>query len=65
MIDYLLSTPNFFEGRYIKGVESLIFSQLSYLHFEIFEQSLKLADITDEKVIDQLVERTWNEALNS
>ncbi|MGT2877364.1 lipase [Streptococcus gallolyticus] len=64
MIDYLLSTPNFFEGRYIKGVESLIFSQLSYLHFEIFEQSLKLADITDEKVIDQLVERTWNEALN-
>lgn len=52
MIDYLLSTPNFFEGRYIKGVESLIFSQLSYLHFEIFEQSLKLADITDEKVID-------------
>lgn len=64
MIDYLLSTPNFFEGRYIKGVESLIFSQLSYLHFELFEQSLKLADITDEKVIDQLVERTWNEALN-
>lgn len=67
MIDYLKRTKDFsFEEDPLNEVDSLIFSQIAYLNFEIFNgrDLIEISELSNKKDIDKLVERTWDQKNN-
>ena len=67
IVDYVRMTKDItFEEDPLNEVDSLIFSQIAYFNFEIFNgrTSIEISEMENKKEIDRLVERTWDQKNN-